>query len=483
VGLVLSGHASNLREFEASKDFVPFNAWYPSTVPPSWEQTIHIKFIGDVADKVRLGDIDRVVLRMPPRHGKTETMTIRAIVRDLLDHPEWNILVTGYNQNFANRLSRKIRGLAKQMGVRLKPGAQGVHEWETEAGGCVVARGVGNPPTGIGFQRIYIDDPVRDHKQAASTKLREKINDWYLTDVYQRLEPGGAIVITMTQWDPHDLSTVAVEAEPEAWEIIRMPAIAEEDDPIGRKKGEALWPARFGIEALNRIRKVMSSRSGPRMFDALFLCNAYNKDGTYIKREEIQIVPATRVPQNLRLIRAYDVALSAEQSADETVGTLGGFDSDGNLWIVDVQWWQREPDDTVDRMLKLMVEDATDWDCEEYAIERPLAGEVIMKLLRKKARAHTKKLHKVNVSKKKDIRMAAWSWLAQQGKLFFVKGDWNEPVIEEILAYRGLDTDKDNKIDSISVLVEAQAMSSGVNNASKQEPEPHSVEWFRRQSL
>jgi hypothetical protein len=478
----LSRHGTELKAAAAvASVFVSFNDWYPHTIPGSWSQPFHIKFSGDIIDKVRSGELRRVCVRMPPRHGKTETWTIRAIVRDLLDHPEWNILITAHTQRYANRISKKVRTLARQMGVQIDKGAFAVDEWYTTAGGVVSARGVGSPPTGIGYNRIYIDDPVKSHKQVESETQRDDINEWYFTDILQRLEPDAAIVLVMTQWHPKDLSFVAVDAEPGEWLVVRLPGLAEEGDVLGRQPGEALWPERYSVAKLEALRKAMSYRSGDRMFRALYLCDPIERSGTHITREDFVIVDRLDVPPGLKTMRAWDVAISAEVEADLSVGTLGGYYRD-ELWLLDQVTTQTEPFETAQLILDTMDSDAAaDWyDCDTYAIERPLAGEMIMRVLRRMARAKRWKPYYVSVSKRKYLRFSAWAQTAKAKKLKLVRGAWNEPFIKEVLACSFKDGDKDNRIDSVSVLVEAMAMRSGELNEQKRTIEEFSVtDWER----
>src|SRR5207244_2242627 len=123
--------------------------------------------------------------------------------------------------------------------------------WELErhAGGMTAA-GVGGAMTGKGAHLLVIDDPVKNAEQAQSKTVREKHWEWYRSTAYSRLEPGGAVVIVMTRWHEDDLVgrlLAEAEAEGERWEILRLPALAEEADPLGRAPGEPLWPERYPL--------------------------------------------------------------------------------------------------------------------------------------------------------------------------------------------------------------------------------------------
>ncbi|NBW17550.1 MAG: terminase, partial [Caulobacteraceae bacterium] len=159
----------------------------------------------------------------------------------------------------------------------------GADEWETTAGGGLVARGVGTPPTGFGFDLILIDDPIKKREEAESEVYREKLWDWYTDDLYTRLEPGGAIILTLTRWHYDDLAARAIASEPSRWTILRLPAIAEDDDPIGRLPGQALWPARFNESDLQRIRDVQAATGGAYSFESLYQQNPTPREGAFFK--------------------------------------------------------------------------------------------------------------------------------------------------------------------------------------------------------
>jgi hypothetical protein len=121
--------------------------------------------------------------------------------------------------------------------------------------------GVGGPITGKGADVLIIDDPIKNPEEANSPTQREKIWDWFQTTAYTRLEPGGAIILIMTRWHPDDLAgrlLKQMESGGEHWEVVSLPAIAEDRDLLGRKPGQALWPARFDEAALAAKKNAQS---------------------------------------------------------------------------------------------------------------------------------------------------------------------------------------------------------------------------------
>lgn len=278
------------------------------------------------------------MVTMPPRHGKSETITVRWPVRELERHPGDNVLVTGYNERFARRFGRKARNVAKARGMALDAEKAAADEWATQVGGVFMTRGVGSPPTGVGFRAIVIDDPIRRREDAESVVYREKVWDWYTDDLYTRLEPGGAIVVVMTRWHEDDLAARALESERGRWHVLNLPAISE--------SGAALWPERYPIEALERIRSVMRDSEGERSFEALYQQHPTPREGALFKIAAIGVEDAA--PAGLRLVRAWDLAASVD--GDFTVGVLMGRDSQGFVHVVDVvrgRWGPGEVERTI----------------------------------------------------------------------------------------------------------------------------------------
>ena len=105
-------------------------------------------------------------------------------------------------------------------------------EWETRSGGGVRAVGVGAGITGYGAGLIIIDDPVKSRAEAESKTIRDKVSDWFNDDIYTRLEPDAPVILIQTRWHEDDLAgrllKEAAEENGEKWEIVSLPAIAEE---------------------------------------------------------------------------------------------------------------------------------------------------------------------------------------------------------------------------------------------------------------
>ena len=243
-----------------------FPQWLRHT-SPTWDwDAHHLRVLADTLDRVTRGEIRRLMIWMPPRHGKSETVTVRYAAWRLRRDPRTRIIIGAYGQTLAEKFSRKIRRIVREQ-MPISEERSAVDDWETLDGGGVRAAGVGGAVTGMGADLIIIDDPVKSRAEADSLAYRERVWDWYTDDLYTRLEPGGAIILIMTRWHLDDLAgRILASDDGPNWEVLHLPALALEGDRLGRAYGEPLWPARFDADELARIRTSI----GERAFTALY---------------------------------------------------------------------------------------------------------------------------------------------------------------------------------------------------------------------
>lgn len=242
---------------------------YCELVTPSWTWTWpHLQYIDKILDKVITGELKRVIICLPTRIGKTEKVNVRFPCAFLELFPDAPIILGGYNEKFAMRLSRKILRILKPR-VQMS-NKQSASDWELNQGGGIRAAGVGVGVAGLPAKLLLIDDPVKNREDAYSEAHRNKVWEWYTEDMYTRLEPNGSIVITMARRHEDDLvGRILASEDADNWTVIRMPALAEEaseaddinPDPLNRRPGEALCPARFDEKAYASMRTVMGEVS------------------------------------------------------------------------------------------------------------------------------------------------------------------------------------------------------------------------------
>lgn len=251
----------------------------------------HLQLLNRKLVEVAVGRIPRLIVSMPPRHGKSELVSKYFPVWFLGTFPDDRIILASYEADFAASWGAKARDLMESIGLelwglRVRPDARAANHWNLvgHLGGMDTA-GVGGPLTGKGAKVLLIDDPVKNDKEAMSATYREAAWNWATATAYTRLEPGGSVVLIMTRWHEDDLVGRFLrqwrDEGGEPWEVLELPALAGEDDPLGRQPGEPLWPERFDRAALEKIRTTL----GAYWWSALYQQRPQPAGGTIFKRE------------------------------------------------------------------------------------------------------------------------------------------------------------------------------------------------------
>lgn len=204
---------------------------------------------------------------MPPRHGKSEFISKYVPAWYLGKYPNRRVFHSSYGDRFSASWGRKARNLLAEFGpqyfgVSVAADSGAANEWGIQGcDGGMVSAGVGGGITGRGADLLIVDDPIKNAEEAASEVYREKVWDWWQSTSDTRLEPGGCVIVIMTRWHKDDLVGRILDQAAESgdeWKVLSFPAIAEEADILGRNVGDALWPERWPIEALEQRKRSRS---------------------------------------------------------------------------------------------------------------------------------------------------------------------------------------------------------------------------------
>ena len=396
------------------------------------------KFSEQVANK----ESPRLMLFMPPRHGKSTLASVAFPAWHLGRHPDHEFISCSYSGSLAMSFSRKVRQLLREPVYknvfeksRLDKDSQSVESWQTTQGGGYVAAGVGGGITGKGANVLVIDDPVKNREDAESDNNREATWDWYTSTAYTRLSPGGGILVILTRWHDDDLAgRLLKQAEDGAdqWEVIRYPAIAEIDENF-RKQGESLHPERYNVDALEQIRKAI----GPRDWSALYQQNPVSDEGDYFSRDMIRYYEYDEIDTaELNYYCAWDLAIGQRDRNDYSVGIVVGVDEYDNLYVVDVVRGKYDGFELVEQILDLY----ETWRPGIVGIERGHIEMALGPFLQKRTRerglseAYFKDL-KVG-RRDKEARARAIQGRMQQGMVYFPKDAvWTGTMVAELLRF------------------------------------------------
>ena len=316
----------------------------------------------------------RLILLMPPRHGKSTLASVSFPSWHLGQYPTHEYVNASYNLDLPMRFSRQVRDLFRDPlygaifpNARLSPDSQSIESWLTTSGGGFTAVGVGGGLTGKGAHIIGIDDPIKNMEEADSALTRDNLFNWYQSVAYTRLAPGGGVLVVQTCWHDDDLAgrlqkvMASGEENADVFEVIRYPAVSFEyefrhvesmdmrrmpadtaPDQISevesegyellRSPGEALHPARYDIPALNRYRANLA----PRIWNALYQQSPTPDEGMYFRQEYFRYEAVRPSTEGRNIYQAWDFAIGQKQMNDWTVGVTLLQDETDALHVMEV---------------------------------------------------------------------------------------------------------------------------------------------------
>lgn len=404
------------------------------------------------------GELTRQIINTPPQHGKSLLSSVYFACWFLGRNPGKHVVVASYAQSLSERSSRAARRVASSplfkwvFGQSPMDERKAANEWFLSGDGSYTAVGVGSSLTGKPADLLIVDDPHADYASAHSQSERENVWQWFLSTAMTRLGPGGIILLIMTRWHCDDLvgRLLAPERQREleaagvvtSWSRLRLPAIAEPNDPLGRAPGEALFPERYPLAA---IREQIAN-IGAYLAAALYHGDPVRKGGNYVDPDLIRIIPQSAVPA-CRWLRFWDLAATAKEAArngdpDYTAGAKVGLDGDGNLYLADItrgQWaWPRARA------------------CIQSMAERERIPVYVEAVAGFKA-AYSNLLEgwptgvaikEVSVERDKVGRALAWFSLIDRGQVMAVTGPWLNDFKVELSAFPN--GPHDDQIDAVS---------------------------------
>ena len=265
-----------------------------------WQLHRHLNELSIILALAVAGRYPRLIINMPPQHGKSQLVSHWFPTWFLDLFPWLNVLLVSYEADYAARWGRNVRNTIQsnqdKLRVRISQDSSAADNWTTTAGGGMSTAGVGGAVTGKPAHVLILDDPHKNREQAESETYREKVWDFFSGTARERVNPMpwakfGVIVVMMTRWHTDDLAgrLVSRKVDPELqayslpWTVYKLPAIALENDndPLGRKTGEALWPERYPFEVLMSIKADISLYD----WEAEYQQSPVRREGALFRRE------------------------------------------------------------------------------------------------------------------------------------------------------------------------------------------------------
>ncbi|MFJ2278859.1 terminase large subunit domain-containing protein [Streptomyces sp. NPDC087866] len=443
-------------------------------------QPRHLQLIDDAFIRIARGERVRLLLNMPPRHGKSQRAARWAPLWYLRRNPTHRLMIASYSAVLAEGHGRWLRDSINehgdQLGISLRYGSKAAGRFDLSGSpGGLVTAGVGGSLTGMGAHLAVVDDPLKDAKAAASPTVLGDLWDWWQQVLNTRMEPTGSIVVIQTRWSENDLAgrilTQDAARDKARWTVINLPAIADSpDDALGRPIGAPLWPERFNLGHLSDFRDEVGERGWwalyqqqPRPLEGGIWQWAWIR-GRRITAERLRGIKLTRV------VVAVDPAGGSEDG-DEVGIVAAGRDAAGELYIL------------ADRSAKMgaaewgraACELALEFDADALTVESNFGGDMTKQVLvqgweelvREGAAAGALRPRIVPVTAKKGKRLRAEpiAQLYEQGHVHHV-GEWPALEVQMVTWMPGMDSPDrmDAAVHALTELADPTVAGSGTGN-------------------
>ena len=430
-------HAEKKIQNKARNDFLSFVKY----MWPEFVEGSHHRHIAEKFNKLATGEINRLIVNMPPRHTKSEFASFLLPSWMVGRNPKLKIIQTTHNSELAVRFGRKSKHLIdsedyqKIFKTTLQEDSKAAGRWETAQGGEYFAAGVGGAITGRGADLLIIDDPHSEQDALSPTAL-ESAYEWYTSGPRQRLQPGGKIVLVMTRWSTKDLTAKLInnqkEPKSDQWHVVEFPALMDHG-PV--------WPEYWNLEELEKVKASLPVGK----WNAQWMQQPTSEEGAILKREWWRVYDKEDIPALHHVIQSYDTAFLKKETADYSAITTWGIfypdqDSPANLILLDAIKGRYE----FPELRRLALQQYEYWKPESVIVEAKASGLPLTYELRQMD------IPVINFTPSrgndKHARVNAVAPLFESGMIWAPDQKFAEEVIEECAAFPN--GDHDDLVDS-----------------------------------
>jgi predicted phage terminase large subunit-like protein len=409
-----------------------------------WIPSKHLLFICESIEKVLSGEIKRLIISLPPQHGKSQTITETLPSYYLGKNPTKRVIEASYGDDLARRFGRRNKQKIEQFGydlfnIQLSKTSSSDTEFEIEGfKGSMISRGIMSGITGQPADLIIIDDPIKNKLEANSQTYRDRLWEEWLNSLNTRLSANGAVILIQTRWHEDDLAGRLLTYEKDKWTYINIPCEAEEDDILGREIGQALFPE-IGKddEWLKEFKKSYTSQEGSMTWNALFQGRPTAQEGNLIKRSWFRYY--TEMPNVAHKVLSVDATFK---------------DGDNNDFVA-IQVWGKVNEDyyLIDRIKEHMDFPTTlqavkniqaKHHCNSILIEDKANGSAIISMLQKQMAG----VIPINPEGGKVARVNAISPIIESGHVYIPEWEWTNDFINECVSFPN--AIHDDEVDSMS---------------------------------
>jgi predicted phage terminase large subunit-like protein len=424
---------------------------------PNYKVGKHHRRLADLLMKMERGEEDRIGVSVPPRHGKSQMVSIYFPAWYLGRNPDKKVLMVSHTADLAVDFGRKVRNtvdspLYKDIfpSVTLATDSKSAGRWNTNMGGEYFACGVGAALAGRGAHFLIVDDPFSEQDVLAGNyEVFDKVYEWFTYGARTRLMPQGKVAIVHTRWHPNDLiGRVAKDMvripEADQYELFEFPAIFNEHTD----EEKALWPEFYDIPALHRTRASMPLFQ----WNAQYQQNPTGEEGAIVKREWWRKWEQDDPPPCEYIIMALDAAAEKTNRSDFTAITTWGVFSDdrnteGAAHIILLNVINKRVE--FHELKELALQEWGEWQPDAFIVEKKSSGTPLFQELRRIGIPVAEFVPHRGTGDK-IARVNAISDIFQSGMVWYPAGrKWAEEAVEQLAAFPA--SDHDDIVDCISM--------------------------------
>ena len=413
---------------------------------PDYKVGKHHRILANLLMELAEGKKDRVCVNIPPRHGKSQLVSIYFPAWFIGKYPNKKVLMVSHTTDLAVDFGRKVRNLIDQEAykqvfpmVTLAADSKSAGRWNTNMGGEYFACGVGSALAGRGADLLLVDDPHNEQDIInGNFEIFEKAYEWFTFGARTRLMPGGRVAIIQTRWHMDDLTgrvtkDMALNERSDQYEVVEFPAIFNENS----EKEKPLWPEFFDLEALHRTKASMPLFQ----WNAQFQQNPTAEEASVVKRDWWQIWKQDKPPQCEYIIMSLDAAAESHNRADFTALTTWGVfmnEEENAYHIILLNSIKKRIE--FPELKALALEEYKEWEPDSFIVEKKSSGTALYQEMRRMG-IPVQEYTPHRGSGDKLARLNSVADLVQSGLVWVPETRWAEEVVEEIAGFPFMSND------------------------------------------
>lgn len=430
------------------------------------------------------GRISNILLSVPSRHGKSTLISKNLCSYFLSYYPNDKIILSAYSQRLASEFGGQVKDIINHYGAKWSPyhiqlstDSRAKNKFNINGyQGQMLAVGAAGSIMGFGAGLFIVDDPIKNVADADSVVKQQNLEEWFHGVVKSRLErrtdgKPPILCVIAQRLHVHDLHGIIMDSEPiidaedaleilqnggsipqDTWVYLNMPALWMEDYPdiLGRRKGDALWEAQRDYEWLMSEKKAM----GSYLFNAIYQGMPVEREGNIFKRHWFMdetsnriynVIERDEVPLDAPMLRYWDFGASGKKG-DATAGMLTAWTGE-DLIMIDLVTGKFTANQVLRKFQQTAKRDGKDV-LIRIEQEPGSASKLLINKFRRSKEFKGFNIRGDKVKLKKNVRSFDLEALAEDGRIWFVRGDWNIQVIDHLVAFTGQEGKPDDIADA-----------------------------------